>query len=994
MTGRQRPWGLVRRRLVTAVAVGFAALMIGALPGLAAAAPGQPGPGPAPGPAPAPAPAARTQAVEPPGSAVSRFSSCLNSAHGGDLLLLIDESSSLQSTDPAAARVTAANYLLSRLSSLGDQPGFRLDVAVAGFSDDLSPAGDWTTLNGRSAPDVTRTVGTFAGRNTGFETDYWNALEGARRSLADHARSAPGRPCQAIAWFSDGRLDISPRTSSADESRHGRSKSYDGNQPLDTQVAADRADAAARTALCSPRTGLADQLRAAGVTTFGVGLDAAGRPGDFDLMSSIATGEGSPPPTCGAPTTRRPGEFQRASDIDSLLMAFDAIVPPGPPITAERPVCAGAPCPEGRHAFVLDRSVANARILGAVDRDGVQAVLVSPSGLLVPLPAMTGTHTVTSGPTRVTWSSPSPRSVSVDLDATDRGAGWTGEWALVFVDPGGNRGARSHSSLHVATDLAPVWADRPQVLHSGDSRSAAFGVVDGTGRPLDPATIAGDATLSAVLSVPGRPDVPVATAPDKTRIAVTSGTLDLRDAPVGPATLRLTLGVRTAPATRPDGTVVPGTPLIPRAVDVPLTVAPPAGYPETGSQVDFGTTPSGGGTELTADLPVTGPGCVWVAAQPDPALDASPADAGRVTVAGSAATSPASCVTLAPGQRGSVPLRMTSERVGNGTVSGRMAVMLAPPGEPAAARPAAVSFRADLRKPLQPVNFVAAGLAALLLGIGIPIGLLYLSRWLTARIPHGPLEVARVDVDVHDGRVYRGPDMATPFDLVEGDLAAMVTVDRHNDRDLGVAGLRVRTRAGGSPFRPAHALAGPGPGLGSAAWLGRMRACGSRSPFHRRFEAVLPLSLRRAWVVLHDPDGPPDRAVVVVLVRADGSNPGPARAELAAEIADLLPVVLDRMRDTGRPATPTRPASPQAPTPGPSSWHPFGGSGPMVGGSRPFAGAGGNGSGNGSGNETGGGSASDGDPFSFGNGTGHGDIDHGARGGTSSAPARNPGDQT
>src|ERR1700744_4454496 len=73
----------------------------------------------------------------------SRFGACLASQKAGDLLLLFDESSSLQQTDPQAARVQAARYLLSTLGKYADRANAKLDVAVAGFSDVYCPEHDW-----------------------------------------------------------------------------------------------------------------------------------------------------------------------------------------------------------------------------------------------------------------------------------------------------------------------------------------------------------------------------------------------------------------------------------------------------------------------------------------------------------------------------------------------------------------------------------------------------------------------------------------------------------------------------------------------------------------------------------------------------------------------------------------------------------------------------------------------------------------------------------
>src|SRR4051795_6130218 len=89
--------------------------------------------------------------AEPAGGGAKRFGACLASQKTGDLLLLFDESSSLQQTDPQAARVQAARYLLQTLGRYADRVNANLDVAVAGFSNTYKPELDWTKLPEASA---------------------------------------------------------------------------------------------------------------------------------------------------------------------------------------------------------------------------------------------------------------------------------------------------------------------------------------------------------------------------------------------------------------------------------------------------------------------------------------------------------------------------------------------------------------------------------------------------------------------------------------------------------------------------------------------------------------------------------------------------------------------------------------------------------------------------------------------------------------------------
>ncbi|OOK64093.1 hypothetical protein BZL30_9185 [Mycobacterium kansasii] len=55
-------------------------------------------------------------------------------------------------------------------------------------------------------------LSTLASKNTGIDTDYWLALDGARQALASRGSGVGGADrCQAIAWFSDSKIDFTAR---------------------------------------------------------------------------------------------------------------------------------------------------------------------------------------------------------------------------------------------------------------------------------------------------------------------------------------------------------------------------------------------------------------------------------------------------------------------------------------------------------------------------------------------------------------------------------------------------------------------------------------------------------------------------------------------------------------------------------------------------------------------------------------------------------------
>lgn len=790
-------------------------------------------------------------------TAARDYGACLTAQGTGDLLVLLDTSGSLTETDPTAARVTAAKYLLSSLQGITERSGVDLQVAVAGFDSGYTEAAPFQPLTATSLPALTGVVDSFSGLVEGQETDYWTALEQTRRVLADRQGTQGAQRCQAVAWFSDGVFDIVLTDPPS-------IKPY-AEGLLASEDAVLAAEQAAIASLCAAG-GPADQLRGAGIATFGIGLTSDGTDeAAFGLIRGIATGE----QTCGTRTDPSPGEFHTAADIDGLLAAFDEILPGPPPLQREEPLCPGAlPCDE-RHTFVLDSSIEAVHVLGQVDVADAEASVVLPSGEVLPLADRAG-GSVDRGGVTITWTWPSRRSIVIDIVDRAESAGWTGVWSVVFLDPRATApGGTSRTSIRIFSDLLPAWTDRPPVLRGGQRVPVTLGLVDGDAAAVDPASILGDLAVSAVFTDPVGRETALTPGVDKTRLADPL-TLDLTGVGVGQATLRLTLDLTTAAAQLPDGTLVPGTRLGTQTVDLPLQIEPPLNYPTVGPLVDFGAVE---GTEGTASLAVTGPGCVQIASG-SPEVTA-PAEAGQVRVTGPDAAE--SC----PAPGGALELRLTVDRAATGGVTGTLPVTLVPEGggEPIEAR---VAFSADLQRPLNPGVTLITLLVALLLGPGIPFGLLYLTKWLTARVPERPpLKAARVPVTVSGNRVAL-PD-GSDFDVRDGREWAYL--DRIGRRVL-VHGVELRTRTGWSPFGPASVR---------AEARGTYVAASSQIPASdRRMRAVLPLAVHRGWVVLHDPAGPPDRAEVLLLVAAD--QPGSGQQAAVADVRRQLPGVLRELR--------------------------------------------------------------------------------------------------
>ena len=801
-----------------------------------------------------------------------RFGACLASQKTGDLLLLFDESSSLQDTDPQAARVQAARYLLQTLGKYADRVGANLEVASAGFSDTYAPEHDWTKLTGSTADQVSSELSSIAGKNTGIDTDYWLALDGARQELATRGPGANGgQRCQAIAWFSDGKIDFTPRATS---------KPYAGGVNLDSPTGVEDTTKRAVDSICRPG-GLADQLRSSGIIMLGIGLGANKTPSDFDVMSAISTAHGLNGMSCGKITDPVPGDFYPVSNIDDMLFAFDALNP-DPGTTQQGPVCQLQVCPEARHNFVLDRSIESVNILGSGGVAGVVPYLISPSGRTLELPQKDGRNTADIDGVPVTYEWQSESAQTISLQNTDAPQ-WAGQWAIVYVDTTGQHpDAVSKVSIHITTDIFPALTGADKVSwRSGQVlKGLTFGLVHGQGKPMQPTDLAGTATMSAALVPDGAAPIPLLQSVAKADIA-TPVDADLTKVNPGRAVLRMSLVITTAPAIDPSGAqIAPGTQLSPQDVDVPVQILPKLGLPTPGERIDFGTVQAAKGA--TASLNITGPGCAWIADTDAAKVVAAPDGIGTPRIT-STADSAQSCVKVQAGQTAQLPVALRTDHDGHGGLNGTVPVHVAALDNPSNSQVVEVPFVASLIRPLNTTNFVLVLIAALLLGPGIPLALLYASKWWVSKIPDTPMLAERIAVQVNNDVVLRDGE---PFAMADTDLIQPVPGMAGGTRKLSVQGVTLAVTMGRSPFGAGYVIV-DADGLVSV---------GSELPATDRsgLRAVLPLAVHNKWVVLHDPRGPANVAEVLLLV--SGRTDTSARERLYEDVARRLPELLNGLR--------------------------------------------------------------------------------------------------
>ncbi|QHC57195.1 vWA domain-containing protein [Rathayibacter sp. VKM Ac-2760] len=828
------------------------------------------------------APAARAAESDP---ALGSFGACIAGGGAADVLLLVDESSSLTSSDAALGRVTSATYFVDQLADFATEAGTPVDVQLSVFGDSYSTLLPWTPLGADSVAGVRGSIAALAERVDGFDTDYWTALDGARTDLAARAAGRTGTAsCQAIVWFTDGKLDFFPRETSAERDAYGTEKRFAPGVELTSAGAAADVRSAAAADLCRGG-GLADQLRSSGITVFGVGLTGPGSTdADFDFLRSVTTGTDLAGTRCGDITEPVPGSFGLASDIDGLLFAFDAIsTPGGAPLSQEAGICQVVACADEAHNFVLDASTPRVKILGSADASGLAASMSLPGGARVDLardgdggPSAPVVLDASGTSIDYEWITDKTVSITVDRASADDAA-WVGQWAFTFTDPqGASADRRSKTNLHISGDLVPAWSNGAGVvLHTGeDVEGAVFALTGRGGAAVDPSSILGTLRYTVSLQDAEGAVTTVLDTEDKAAIGQPVA-LPLTDAAVGLGLLTLRLEVTTASATSPAGEVVPGTALDPAVVAQRISVGAPAAYPTAGERIDFGRIE--GAADATSALALSGDGCAWLAPG-SAAVVASPEGLGAVRVE-SAAASPDSCVE--PGDSG-LPVRLSTEEGGNGAINGTVTVMLASSDGGGPPLEVEVPFTAGLELPLDVGTAWAVFAVTLLIGIAVPVGVLYLAKRLVSVIPARPLVAATIPVEVSGGGVLRA---GSRFAIGPEDLRHLVPLGSRGSRRAAVGETELRARTGAAPTEA---------GFVSVEREGWSSASGaSPSTSAKGTTARLPLAVHNNWVVLHQPGRPASSAEVLLLI--GGTSTPAQRTALADDVNSRLPEVLSRL---------------------------------------------------------------------------------------------------
>lgn len=220
------------------------------------------------------------------------------------ILLLIDQSGSLQRTDPDDQRITGARAVVQSYASLADRVE-QVEIQIAGFGETYQDD-SWTPLDQNTLDSVLDRVDEVGSVSDQDHTDYVYALDGAADAFA-----SGGATCQILFWFTDGEHDLDSALLPAE----GLQRFY-FSQPV-TPANVDEAEALMPGLVCDTG-GLAERLGDGGVSPQIMLL--GDESGMDDASRRVLQGMGGDPSLDCGPGN---GSFQSADDASRLpfLMA-------------------------------------------------------------------------------------------------------------------------------------------------------------------------------------------------------------------------------------------------------------------------------------------------------------------------------------------------------------------------------------------------------------------------------------------------------------------------------------------------------------------------------------------------------------------------------------------------------------------------------------------------------------------------------------------------
>ena len=807
-----------------------------------------------------------------PNEALPQLGACMAERGALDVLILMDETGSLvgefnestgsidtsvPGTDDDHNRIPAAQSFVDELVARQADTGADVRVRVAGFGQDYhsgatDPAnyGPWQELNESSVDKVKGEIAQFQDRWDEVYTNYANALEGAYN---DFARSGSENPCRLLVTFTDGELT------------------------------AQEGEDAARERICRAG-GIADRLRAGGITNVGIGLSSPDKPADFGLMRGITDGSGSEP--CGQPPFN--GAFFEASNVGGLFAAFQRALSSGRDVVGEGP--AAEP-----FEFTLDQSIDAVRFNAISEENlgqGAHLVLTAPDGSTVDL-AQSGRGEASGAAVEWTTATEPTQRVSGRMRLSP-GADWSGTWKLGFVDfdPEQAEG-RVISQVEIQPDLqvrfsAGAATEGPLSLF--DDQTIHAELVDGSGN-VHP--LSGEAKTTIVFEADGREPIVLVDNAD-----IAGGSIEIPASKIEDAPVSGRLEAHTVVATAGE----PKTTFSPFINQQAVTVSP-QNLPQVAGPVQFASDTVTGQGEIA----VKGPGKVWIEPGAQLRANALPDGVDAVNVS-SQYDSADNALEVAAGETATLPVTFTVAEPTEGIINGNVDVSIADLNGEVDAASVPVSVNGSYTVPLNTAKFTGALIGALLAALFIPLLVFYLIRFVTSRIPTRrqlgsqlfPIELEGTNAQFVNGR----PELSSQEALMNPAQLTSTTFSASGYNGT-VRGFHP------NPFADAPVLLEQVPSI-------------SRDGEQVNGAAKLPLALPNTWFVAASNRGPNSYDVVALL------NPGTPEAQLkqmateistnapqlVRELHDLRAAEADPFDDLGN-GGPTGPGGPTPPPPPP-----------------------------------------------------------------------------
>lgn len=745
---------------------------------------------------------------------VDSLRQCVELTGAVDVLMLVDNSKSLNTSDDDGLRFAGLRAALSALQQeAGRRQGDELadvHVAFATFAADYDPlpnadeGPEWYRVTADSADDLDGFVADLERTDRVFGTNYDAALAGARADLSDRAAETTEdggpAPCQALIFFTDGKY-----------------------QPAEGGVTEEL-----QQALCRPG-GPPDALHRDEVHLFTVALEGDTSEdtltqNDLDFLEALTVGSGVWG-QCGTSGSPERGSVRVASDPARLFLDLANIF--GDPQVFD-----------SSDTFEIDEAVQSFVINLTRPEPGIEVRLEPPSGAPVILdPNGPSDLDVGGTPIGQEWFGDTQALV----DAPDLGPAAYGTWQLTFVVPVGSS-AQGLWTLDVEPALAPRLVEpSPPRVTRGESTELVVDVIDV--RSGDVVDVDAGSRLRAEVGTRGRSDQVVDLRADED--GRWRGQLEVPlDEPASALDLVLRLTIA-----RDDGSALPARPVAYR-----LRIQLPAGNPTIEpDRLELGSISGVGDT--TGVLTITGgtdPACVWVQGWTE---EQGPDEAGRITgdvVGGGSAES--DCVSVrSEGAQRELVVRFDNEREASGKVEGVL-TLLVENERTDQVIPVEIPVEFNLTPEVNDAVLWLMFLAMVLIGLGAPLILLYfLNRWgAEFESPHlvlvstRPVRVtATGEIQVLDG------DRVLPFEPTYSEFEPAGLPGRTAEIPLTGAELRAKAVGGfRKSFRVLNLLEGPhgeavadlgGPIVGGAP-------TGAGGHWRDRTIQQVPLALPGTWL--------------------------------------------------------------------------------------------------------------------------------------------------